>query len=285
MTVREALEILGVGPDAAKEEIEAAFRKAARTAHPDSENGNRPLWDRLVEARDLLIGPSESRTLVPLDAVREMARAQERALVRADERAERVAATEITVRSVVMRHTAPLERQRRVAWAAGLFAGGIGVLLTLLRSVDLRPEGEAGSALVTVMILLYVTSGLLGLIGITFRFRAERLEQVINDVTSQLSRKSEYLRVLNEIRRESTVPFPWSRDAFDYALDEWENGLSEISSSLAGTVARIGIDDFGEIFLSKGVELGVLVESTEDVEGELFAFYDLAKPTAATASA
>ena len=54
MTVEEAREILGVGPDASPDEIEAAYREAIKRNHPDA-GGSSWLAAKINEARSLLL--------------------------------------------------------------------------------------------------------------------------------------------------------------------------------------------------------------------------------------
>jgi hypothetical protein len=53
--VAEARQILGVGPDATREEIQAAYKRLIRMAHPDS-GGTAGLAAQLNAARDKLLG-------------------------------------------------------------------------------------------------------------------------------------------------------------------------------------------------------------------------------------
>jgi hypothetical protein len=55
MSLREAREILGVGEDAGRAEIDAAYRKLMRRAHPDH-GGSTGLASQLNAARDRLLG-------------------------------------------------------------------------------------------------------------------------------------------------------------------------------------------------------------------------------------
>jgi hypothetical protein len=55
MNLREAREILGVGENAGRAEIEAAYRRLIRRAHPDH-GGSTGLASRLNAARDRLLG-------------------------------------------------------------------------------------------------------------------------------------------------------------------------------------------------------------------------------------
>ena len=54
MTLEEACEILGVAPQADKQEIEAAYRALIKKLHPDS-GGNAWLARRLTAAREFLL--------------------------------------------------------------------------------------------------------------------------------------------------------------------------------------------------------------------------------------
>jgi hypothetical protein len=55
MSEREARSILGVGPEATDAEIEAAYRRLMRMAHPDT-GGTTGLASQLNAARDRLLG-------------------------------------------------------------------------------------------------------------------------------------------------------------------------------------------------------------------------------------
>jgi curved DNA-binding protein CbpA len=52
--VAEARQILGVGPDATREDIQAAYKRLIRMAHPDS-GGTAGLAAQLNAARDKLL--------------------------------------------------------------------------------------------------------------------------------------------------------------------------------------------------------------------------------------
>ena len=55
MTSAEAYEVLGLHPGASREEIQAAYHRLMRTAHPDS-GGSDWLAARINQARDVLLG-------------------------------------------------------------------------------------------------------------------------------------------------------------------------------------------------------------------------------------
>ena len=55
MSEREARSILGIGPEADEEEIEAAYRRLMRMAHPDT-GGTTGLATQLNAARERLLG-------------------------------------------------------------------------------------------------------------------------------------------------------------------------------------------------------------------------------------
>jgi hypothetical protein len=54
MPLAEAMALLGVPPDYTRDDIIAAFRRAAKKAHPDM-GGTAELFRQLVEARDRLL--------------------------------------------------------------------------------------------------------------------------------------------------------------------------------------------------------------------------------------
>lgn len=64
-----ARRILGVGPGATSLDVETAFRRAARSAHPDR-GGDAAVFRDLVQARDLLVSPLERRVDGPVLTIR-----------------------------------------------------------------------------------------------------------------------------------------------------------------------------------------------------------------------
>lgn len=53
-------ETLGVGPDASREQIEAAYKRLAFQNHPDK-GGDRAEWDRLQDVRKIALRAVDSR--------------------------------------------------------------------------------------------------------------------------------------------------------------------------------------------------------------------------------
>ena len=55
MSLNDAREILGVGPDADAETIRQAHRRLMKKLHPDTGDGSAALARQVQEARDLLL--------------------------------------------------------------------------------------------------------------------------------------------------------------------------------------------------------------------------------------
>ena len=55
MSVREALEVLGLGPEASDDDVRAAYRELMKKVHPDA-GGTNALAARVRQARDVLLG-------------------------------------------------------------------------------------------------------------------------------------------------------------------------------------------------------------------------------------
>jgi len=55
MSAEEAREVLGVAPEASRDEIQSAFRRLVKKYHPD-QGGSAYLTRRINEARDVLLG-------------------------------------------------------------------------------------------------------------------------------------------------------------------------------------------------------------------------------------
>jgi hypothetical protein len=275
MTTEEACRRLGVSHDASREQIEHAFRRIAKEVHPDLTEGDRELWDRLVEARDVLLGEAAGKDLVPVSVAIELARTSEKTLDRLEGRRERTTATQGEVRSVVHRHTSRLDRRKRDAWALSLASGGIAASVAIMRAVVLTGPSADENAIIAGLIAAFtLLAGFAGLAGFASRARAEHLGHEIEDITNQLSQRSQYLRVLTEIKRVSDTAPPFEAEALDEAIDVWSSVVGpDEPASLALTAMRIGARDFARIFVAKGLELRILEESTIEVDGELWVTY------------
>lgn len=155
---------------------------------------------------------------------------------------------------------------------ASAMAGVLGTIVTLIRTVAVSGTGDSeGAAIVLFLAGAYLASGALAVWGFVLQFRAERLTHAIEDITAQLSRRANYLQILNEIRQESWLSEEWGIDEFEQSIDEWVDATaSHHPSSLAATAHEIGPRDFAELLISKGLELDVLRERTHEDGGELF---------------
>jgi uncharacterized protein YhaN len=277
MTREEACAILGASAGASSEEISNAFRKAARRTHTDSPTGDRAEWDRVVEARDLLLGKDPGSSLVRVDLAQELVRGQNEALERVEQRREQADATQSALQSVTLRHTSSLNRRKRTAWTMGAIAAGLGTLLTIVRTVAISGTDRPEETVIAASLAgAYFVAGVFVLVGFLLQFKAQQLGDAIEDVTAQLSRRANYLELLNEIRGTSHLPAAWLMVDFEQALEEWTDATaSHHPTSLASTAREIGARDFGELVIAKGLELGVLSEKTEEDEGEFFVLFGI----------
>jgi DnaJ domain len=68
-------ETLGVSPDASDAEIQRAYRRAAKEAHPDHSNSPEAAeaFQRIKEARDALLGQERAKPMPPLDSIKRSA--------------------------------------------------------------------------------------------------------------------------------------------------------------------------------------------------------------------
>jgi hypothetical protein len=269
MTPQEAADLLGTGMDADPAAIKAAYRRAAKRAHPDSPEGSTRKWDEILEARDLLMGASKGQELVPISVAVELARTQDKALALREDHQDRIAEVDATLHEIVRRQTSKLNERKRSAWALGVGAGGIALVVTLLRAVALTGlGGQENVAVVTVISVLSVAAGAAAAVGWILRIRAERIAHLVEDATTQLSSRGQFARVLGEIEREGYHSSPWTPDEFDEAIDEWALQVGSYEPrSMAVTALRVGRADFSRLMIAKGLELGLLTEEMIDVDG------------------
>jgi hypothetical protein len=275
MTLQEAAGLLGTGTDADAVAIKAAYRQAAKRAHPDSPEGSTRKWDELLEARDLLMGVSKGQELVPISVAVELARTQDKALALREDHQDRITEADSTLHEIVRRQTSKLNERKRSAWALGVGAGGIALVVTLLRAVALVGLGGPENAgVVTGISILSVAAGVAAAVGWVLRIRAERIAHLIEDATTQLSSRGQYARVLGEIEREGYLQPPWTPDEFDQAIEEWALSVGSYEPrSMAVTALRVGCADFSRLVIVKGLELGLLTEETANDDGGIAITY------------
>ncbi len=267
MTEGEACSLLGVQPGADIAAVDRAFRRAAKDAHPTSPKGSRDSWERLVEARAVLKSggdPAPGHELVPLSVAVEAIRKHGEALDRREVRERQSVETDAIVGSIVRRQTSPLSERKQKAWLAAVVAGGLGLLVVLLRAVAITEWTPASNGLMIGFISACgVGAAVAGVAGWTYRTRVERTEHDISDAVTHLAGRGRFLQMLAEIERESCYRAPWSYDELEEATEEWSFAVgSRYSDSLARLALRIHPRDFTQLIISKGLEVGGLTEET-----------------------
>jgi hypothetical protein len=257
VTEEEALRHLGLEAGATRSEIQAAFRRRAKAAHPDS-SGSDVDMSRLNEAKDVALGIAERAELIPISAVNELIRSQERSMIRVEGRAERRERAQRAVQNLVRHETNRVTRRKREAQAVGWLAGGATVVTGLLRAVVLTDPSNRG--LFAILIIVFAVLGaVLGVIVWLMNFRVTQVQQLVEDASETLSERGAYFAILHEIETASDATLPLLDDEFRRAIGLWIDRLGYDSpGTVAALARRVGPDEFSRLLTAKGAELEVL---------------------------
>lgn len=288
MDLDEALCLLDLQADdtTTAKDVEQAFRQQARRVHPDA-GGSRADWDALEEAQQVALRHfAEVGTELEVLTLRELVLANQSALNLARRREE----TADTMHAVVRRRTSPLIRARRLSWG---FTTASAIALALYKLLEAFPaEGQGPEAAPklfdtqTIFFTLIISA--IGLAGLFFKIRADRITQAVEDLTAELGDHEVFSRLRSEIDR-NTQPGGnngsgwWDGKQLEAKVSRWIDGRPSNRPGpapfarvwleslfhlldpppLAAIARKIGGTDAARIILRKGLEIGA-IESHRD---------------------
>ena len=255
----EAMRLLELEEGFGEDDVKRAHRQLAKEAHPDT--GASPDAEKLAvlkEARDLLLGATESTALVTREELAVMLRKQ-------GELARVSQESEATVRRVVMHHVGKLARARArrltvsgLGAVVGLLVIGVGALSRTEVFPLLQP------ALLVLGSMLSIVSLALGTVALLQKEREERLQIEIEDAGETLADRGALIGTLAELGLDGF----FTREDLQDAIYYW----SEIDSEaevirfrdrvpLSRIATKVGPVDFARLLLAEGIESGMLLEA------------------------
>jgi hypothetical protein len=285
----EALRVLGLGDDATPGEIQSRWRDLIRAAHSDhGGNGDGEVIDRLVEARDAALrGPGTALARRDLGEIVKLAT---KPLVEWEEQRVRHERADRVQRQVVRIRVGRVKRERRQAGLMTAVAGAVTIFGQLFNAVGARSH-LPGNIVSVVAAAWAIGSG--SLIWM-YTHRADRLAEAAEDVADALSDPLAIRVALDELKpflkenRSSEGELapvdesgPWRKVEFVSAVRAWmkismepsardETMLRQFVSDLVAPddgggylydfARRLGVREFSEILLARGVEHQVLEE-------------------------
>jgi hypothetical protein len=231
----------------------------------------------LNEAREVALSRVSGTQLVPADFVRELARTQERAVARVEERAERREAVERNVRSLIRYQTSRLTQRKRTVQAAAYVGSGATALTGLLRAVALTGLNKSESLVVAELIVCLAIMASLSWIAVwVLNIRVTQIQQLVEDAADILSDRRSFLGIINEIEEASTSRRPWLDNELRDAVERWiDRVTNDDDGTVANLASRVGSAEFTKLLVAKGAELDLLVDQVRNVGGRVRVEYDV----------
>jgi len=284
MNKNEALKKLELPINATTKQINSKFRNLAKKSHSDK-GGNDKQMTELLKARDIAIGNKGNSALVPIENIKDIVLASYQPIIEQQNKRELKERSSALINEIKVRQTNNLKSTKRSAAILGSISGGIALLsnqfLPLLKSIS--PNNIFGNLL---PIIFGFVGAVLGLLYWGITQKVNRLEQIIEEIKSNLEEKSNYVETINSILRidrGNHLPNTWTRIELEEYIRELNSSSNEedkVHSSYMPNSSRkqtdvmhlkyiawkIGERDLAQIIITKGLEHQIL-DSTEHVSG------------------
>jgi DnaJ-like protein len=290
MTLKDAFATLGLDITASAAEIDAAYRRLVREAHPDT-GGSVEAMARLNEAREVALQATTTTALVPVDFLRALATRDERA----EKKAEQKQVAESTQRQVVSHAIGRTRALRRLAALTSGSSAALGAFVQLLRS-DVIPGGLPAQYLPLIPMLL-ICAGIFGAMYVVIRLATDTLKATIEDIGESFQDKDVLLDVLQEILSGGRLSGWWTKWQFYSAIREWAGPRrGPIAAALLGSAMfpsvlfsssiprlsrTLGPVDFARLVITRALAADVLEEKERFDGGRLVLVYRLRLPSVA----
>lgn len=290
MDEAEAFRILGLPITATVEEINDRRAELASEVHSDTNpefRGNDEPMQQINAAADLAVKFARNRqVMIPASALdqytKTMVTSQEetRALVaRAAYRDE----NEDRLKQIIYLRTHEAHSMRNASIGAAAIGAASGFLSQMMdfsvfsKSFGLDSGSDTGRSDI-ISVALFLLAGGAALVAWVSNHTMERIEQQIEELDGFMSNKSHYLEIIDGLAAHLSPDGPWTKATIEDGVLEWMESQSDISKSslhssafrrrtLFRAVDLIGTDDFVDLLIGKGLELGVLEESVSRTDG------------------
>lgn len=301
MDKEEAFRKLGLPSNASRDEINSIFRERAQISHPDKGGDNNEMSE-LLEARDTALCSFESR----LVSVSELNKITD-ALTGIGIQNQQIQSHKNLMNQIINERTHRNKFIKRLS----LFAGSASALFFFLSNQIATTDSIVFSSLLTNSFFkdaTFIYGLFFGLIYVVTSIKVTIIENIVEDTNEILGNKKEYFRYLNEFSKiynkcgKSTTPqvglteAKFTEHELQSVVGTWIQSYGRNSSpfnfvkTILGTptddspyhglnlekiVQNIGITHFTCLFISKGIEMGILNEHEKMVGPVLLVQYSL----------
>lgn len=302
MDKEEAFRKLGLPLNASIDEIHLRFRERAHIFHPDKGGDNNEMSE-LLEARDTALRSFESGVV----SVSELNKITD-VLTGIGIQNQQIQSHKNLMNQIINERTHRNKFIKRLS----LFAGSASALFFFVSNQLGTTDSIVFASLLNNFFLKDATliyALVFGLIYVVTSIRVTTIENAVEDINERLGNKKEYFQFLNgfnviykELFRNSTTPevglteTKFTEDILKRVVEKWLcisrlhpspfNSFKIILGTptetfpyndlnFKNTVKYIGQTHFTRLFISKGIEMGVLNEHEKIVGGELLVEYSL----------
>ena len=177
--------------------------------------------------------------------------------------------SEQALKQVVMHHVGDLAFRKRQRAIVAAVSGGIAVVLGLISGLSSGLE-DLRAVLGFAALFFALVGAAVGAIAWGLATRERFLELDLEEAGETLSDRASVAGALDELGLDDA----FDREELNQAIEGWEipDGHGATSqrrlagrgreTPLADTAAKIGPRDFGKLLLTKGIELGLIVDET-----------------------
>lgn len=302
MDKEEAFRKLGLPSNASRDEINSTFRERAQISHPDKGGDNNEMSE-LLEARDAALCSVESG----LVSVSELNKITD-ALTGIGIQNQQIQSHKNLMNQIINERTHRNKFIKRLSLftgsASALFffvSNQLGTIDSIVFPSPLNNLSLKDATLIYALVF--------GLIYVVTSIRVTTIENAVEDINETLGNKKEYFQFLNgfngiykDLFRVPTTPevgltkIKFTEDILKRVVEKWlslsRHHLSPFNPfkiilgtptetfpyndlNFKNTVRYIGQTHFTRLFISKGIEMGILNEHEKIVEGELLIQYSL----------
>ena len=230
MDREQAFRTLGIPPDAAEEEILAAFRRLVKSSHPDT-GGERDEVEEVIAARDSALASLKQSAVEPLQIISELMKVMQ--ADRAEDRERRDA--EVARQEQAERRSEAREESRRVSSQIAFTHGAR--YRELARVAAIMAAASVGIPVLAAnswLALFPYSAPILTVLGIIFGIaawktnrNAEDVKLHVENLTEAMTERAFYTDVLIDV-----LPYcgeaPWSRSALIHGIYQWIEGSSDL---------------------------------------------------------
>lgn len=310
MDEEEAFEKLGLTPDASKEDISLKYKELAKKFHPDT-GGNIIDMQELSEARDTAIDLIENKTPTIKD-IKEIIKSQNKTIAN---KIQQIESQKKLIDYIIKDCTRSDRSYKRFSIFTGSFSALLFLVADKIGSFDTTYLATNSTAYISIKSIYFTKNFLLlfaflfGLIFIQTSIKINRIERIIEDINYLLESKKNYFQLLKQFKSSEKKDLTtydennFTELQLERDITAWRKNQEKSSTStkieinlakpfykmttensipehlrspiILKTIKAIGEEHFSQLFISKGLELGILEEHEKIENDELVIRYSL----------